>query len=49
MITLDELKRLSGRFGFDVTVLEKDYCLGWFLKFKTKVCLLMGDPTLLMP
>jgi len=32
MITLDELKRLSGRFGFDVTVLEKDYCLGWFLK-----------------
>jgi len=32
MITLDELKRLSGQLSVDVTVLEKDYCLGWFLK-----------------
>jgi len=32
MITFDELKRRSGRLGVDVTVLEKDYCLGWFLK-----------------
>ena len=32
MITMDELKRLSGQLSIDVTVLEKDYCLGWFLK-----------------
>ena len=32
MITLDELKRRSGQLGVDVTVLEKDYCLGWFLR-----------------
>ena len=32
MITLDELKRLSGQLSVDVTILEKDYCLGWFLK-----------------
>ena len=32
MISLDELKRRSGQLGVDVTVLEKDYCLGWFLK-----------------
>lgn len=33
MIKLAELKRLQGTWGVGQEILEKDYCIGWVLKF----------------
>lgn len=32
MITLDEIKRTAHEHEVGIETIEKDYCLGWFLK-----------------